>query len=602
MQAKKKGIRGMLSDDANTRIISIDVVRIFLGVLVINLIVYGLMWNLGLKPLIDSSAKAIRLFVTVPVSLELICLILNVIWWMVGERTLNTTFPDSYLYIFVGSLIYALEYGIMVYYMGTFPASIFYMLFPIIGATIYRSWKWLATTATLVGIELVLMQVFPDKIERLMIKNIPTWVNVWFSLHMILLASALSLAVYFLRSNADKRVWEYEARSKARREFIFNMSHEIRTPVTTIMGMDELILREAENEQINEYAANIQSSCKSLLGFLNDILDYSKIESDDMELCLSKYSVGRLITDCYNSVVQLADAKGIKLALAIDSTIPKELVGDESRIRQIIMNLLSNAVKFTKEGTVIFRVSANPLDSRTLELVTSIEDSGVGIAEEDRERLFKAFAKTGNDKNGGTGLGLTIVDHLTRIMGGSISVNSKVNRGSIFTVILPQEIVSKEPLGDIYKYIDENTNIKKGYEAKFEAPNASVLVVDDVKINLMVITSLLKSTKVAISTAKNGKEAIEMCKKKHFDLILMDHLMPNLDGIETLSIIRESVMDGQNSDTPAIALTANVGYGNREDYIKAGFTDYLPKPVSGADLEEKLLKYLPKKLISKRSV
>ncbi|MBQ3891754.1 MAG: response regulator [Lachnospiraceae bacterium] len=452
------------------------------------------------------------------------------------------------------------------------------------------------------GIELVVMQIFPDKIERLMIKNIPTWVNVWFSLHMILLASALSLAVYFLRSNSDKRVWEYEARSKARREFIFNMSHEIRTPVTTIMGMDELILREAENEQINEYAANIQSSCKSLLGFLNDILDYSKIESDDMELCLSKYSVGRLITDCYNSVVQLADAKGIKLALAIDSTIPKELVGDESRIRQIIMNLLSNAVKFTKEGTVIFRVSANPLDSRTLELVTSIEDSGVGIAEEDRDRLFKAFAKTGNDKNGGTGLGLTIVDHLTRIMGGSISVNSKVNRGSIFTVILPQEIVSKEPLGDIYKYIDENTNIKKGYEAKFEAPKASVLVVDDVKINLMVITSLLKSTKVAISTAKNGKEAIEMCKKKHFDLILMDHLMPNLDGIETLSIIRESVMDGQNSDTPAIALTANVGYGNREDYIKAGFTDYLPKPVSGADLEEKLLKYLPKKLISKRSV
>ncbi|MBP5454712.1 MAG: response regulator, partial [Lachnospiraceae bacterium] len=186
--------------------------------------------------------------------------------------------------------------------------------------------------------------------------------------------------------------------------------------------------------------------------------------------------------------------------------------------------------------------------------------------------------------------------------GGSISVNSKVNRGSIFTVILPQEIVSKEPLGDIYKYIDENTNIRKGYEAKFEAPNASVLVVDDVKINLMVITSLLKSTKVAISTAKNGKEAIEMCKKKHFDLILMDHLMPNLDGIETLSIIRESVLDGQNADTPAIALTANVGYGNREDYIKAGFTDYLPKPVSGADLEEKLLKYLQKKLISKRYV
>ncbi|MBP5454369.1 MAG: hypothetical protein J6Y09_07160, partial [Lachnospiraceae bacterium] len=406
--AKKKGIKGMFTDDANTRIISLDVVRIFVSVLVINLIVYGLMWNLGLKPLIDGNSRVVRFFVAVPVSLELICLIFNVIWWMVGERTFESKFPDSYLYIFVGSLIYALEYGIMVYYMGTFQSAIFYMLFPIISTTIYRSWKWLATTSVLVGIELVIMQLFPDKIERVMIKNIPTWVNIWFTLHMVLLATGLSLIVYMMRSNADKRVWEYEARSKARREFIFNMSHEIRTPVTTIMGMDELILREAENEQINEYAANIQSSCKSLLGFLNDILDYSKIESDDMELCLSKYSVGRLITDCYNSVVQLADAKGIKLALAIDSTIPKELVGDESRIRQIILNLLSNAVKFTQEGTVIFRVSANPLDSRTLELVTSIEDSGVGIAEEDRERLFKAFAKTGDDKNGGTGLGLAV--------------------------------------------------------------------------------------------------------------------------------------------------------------------------------------------------
>ena len=600
MLSKKKGFARMLNDSANTRIISFDVVRIFLGVLAINIIVYGLMWNIGLKPLTNGSVEVSRYFMNVPITLELICLVANVLWWMVGTRTYETRFPDSYLYIFVGSLIYALEYGIMVYYMGSFRSAIFYMAFPIVCCTIYRSWKWVATSAFLSSVEVILMMVFPDVVPRAVIKNIPTWLEVWFAVHMLILLTSLSFLVFFLRRTADQKVWEYEARSKARKEFIFSMSHEIRTPVTTIMGMDELILREAENDQINEYAANIQSSCKSLLGFLNDILDYSKIESDDMELCLSKYSVGRLITDCYNSVVQLADAKGIKLALAIDSTIPKELVGDESRIRQIIMNLLSNAVKFTEEGTVIFRVSANPLDSRTLELVTSIEDSGIGIPEEDRERLFKAFAKTGNDKQGGTGLGLTIVDHLTKIMGGSISVNSKLNRGSVFTVILPQEIVSKEPLGDIYKYIDENTNIRKGYEAKFVAPDASVLIVDDVKINLMVITSLLKSTKVMISTAKNGKEAIEMCKKKHFDLILMDHLMPNLDGIETLNIIRESVKDGLNVDTPAIALTANVGYGNKEDYIKAGFTDYLAKPVTGSDLEEKLLKYLPKKLVTKR--
>lgn len=275
------------------------------------------------------------------------------------------------------------------------------------------------------------------------------------------------------------------------------------------------------------------------------------------------------------------------------------LNGDEGRIRQIVTNLLTNAVKYTNEGSVTLKVKGVYSSDDTFVISFMVEDTGIGIAEEDIKNLFTAFRRFDEKTNRnieGTGLGLAISERLSTCMGGNISVMSEKGKGSVFTVTLPQKAVDKQPIGNIWLYNRDDGKQKQSYKPLFTAPDANVLCVDDVPINLVVLTSMLKRTEMRITTAKNGLEAVEIASKERFDLILMDHLMPNMDGIEALAKIREMGDKCPNAKTPVIILTANAIAGSKDEYMQKGFSDYLSKPIDSNELERVLAKHLPDEL------
>lgn len=370
------------------------------------------------------------------------------------------------------------------------------------------------------------------------------------------------------------------AAGAAKTRFLANMSHEIRTPINTIIGMNEMILRENNDSAIEEYAQSVQSASKLLLGLVNDVLDFSKIEAGKLEIIETEYNLSKLLHDVVEGIKARAQSKNLKLEVLIENPLPAVLKGDEIRIRQILNNLLSNAVKYTKEGTVTLKVKGLREEERFL-LHMSVKDTGMGIKEEDLKKLFSRFQRLEEEKNRyieGTGLGLNITRQLAELMDGNIEVSSVYGEGSCFTVIIPQEIVRQEE-------IKEN---RKG----LYAPTAEILVVDDNQMNLMVIGALLKRTAVKLTKAHGGLECLDLCKKNKYDLILMDHMMPDPDGIETLHLLRKD-KESLNRNTEVIVLTANAIAGMSDMYIAEGFNDYLSKPVVAEDLEEMLGKHLP---------
>lgn len=379
--------------------------------------------------------------------------------------------------------------------------------------------------------------------------------------------------------------------STAKSNFLANMSHEIRTPINSVLGMNEMILRESTDKQILEYSQNIQSAGNSLLGLINDILDFSKIEAGKMDLVLDTYNIHKILRDALHMLESRAVGKGLALNIECDENIPSGLLGDENRIRQIITNIVTNGIKYTKVGEVKVSVQCDILSEEEARLVFEISDTGVGISQDNMAKLFNAFQRVDEDHNRnieGTGLGLAITKQLLTLMNGDVFAESEVGKGSVFTVIIPQTIKDKTPVGKFERTVEVK---KSAYKAKFEAEDASVLVVDDVPMNIKVVQALLKKTKMQIDTTTNGNEAFEMCKNKKYDIILMDHMMPEPDGITTLKMIRE---EGINKDTCVIVLTANAIHGVEQEYIEAGFADYLSKPVKGDVLENMLVKYLPK--------
>lgn len=393
---------------------------------------------------------------------------------------------------------------------------------------------------------------------------------------------------------------EAEAANMAKSSFLANMSHEIRTPINAILGMNEMILREEKDPAIRGYAGNIQASGNSLLSIVSDVLDISKIESGKLEIIPVDYEVNSLISDCCNMAAGRAKAKELELLVECADNVPMKLCGDETHIRQIIMNLLTNAVKYTEKGTVKLIVSGRFTDGGFV-LKVDVSDTGIGIAEENLPQLFTQFQRFDLQRNRnieGTGLGLSIVKRLCDLMSGTITARSVLGSGSTFTVELPQKVVDSTPCGGV------NLNYSAGadheYHHSFEAPEAKILAVDDLPVNLLVIANLLKETRIKIDTAGSGRECMDKCSQQKYDLILMDHMMPEMDGVLTFEKLHGD-KSSPNFETPVIMLTANALAGMREQYMDVGFADYVSKPVRGAKLEEAIRRNLPESLIKPAS-
>lgn len=398
-----------------------------------------------------------------------------------------------------------------------------------------------------------------------------------------------------------------ESANKAKSVFLANMSHEIRTPINGILGMDTMLLKECKDKTLRDYALNIQSAGQTLLSLINDVLDISKIESGKMEIVPVSYSVFKVLNDCYNMVAIRAQDKHLELVLDISPELPSVLFGDEVRIRQVINNLLSNAVKYTNEGSITLTVWAEKNDGETtqatslnqIKLCVQVKDTGIGIRERDREKLFKNFVRLDEKRNRnieGTGLGLNLTKQLIDMMGGSIDVESTYGRGSTFTVRLSQQVDDEKPLGDFCKLYKQHTEAENISREQFEAPDAKILVADDMKMNLKVFVGLLKETKIQIDTAINGAEAYALIKKNRYDIIFLDHMMPVMDGVETFRQMK-NLESNPNAGTPVIMLTANAVSDAKVRYMSEGFSDYVAKPVREEILLSTLKKYLPKELI-----
>ncbi len=382
--------------------------------------------------------------------------------------------------------------------------------------------------------------------------------------------------------------------NRSKSDFLANMSHEIRTPINGILGMDTMILRDCDDPQIVEYAENIRIAGGGLLSIINDILDLSKIESGKMEIVPVKYDLFSVLRDCYQMNRMRASENGLEFLIENDPSIPTEFFGDEVRIRQILNNLISNGIKYTREGYVKVNISYGEVGniSDTLNeheyimLVIEVSDTGIGIREEDIDRLFESFTRLEEGRNRnieGTGLGLRITNQLVSLMDGKIEVASEYGKGSTFTVRIPQKILGQKAMGRFAQRLDENAGVEKTNASIFTAPGKKVLVVDDVKMNILVFRGLLKGTEIDVDMAVTGMEALEKTKLQKYDIIFMDHLMPEMDGVEAFRRIKQDRAN-PNADTPVIVLTANAIVGVREMYIKEGFRDYLSKPIEHGEL------------------
>lgn len=395
----------------------------------------------------------------------------------------------------------------------------------------------------------------------------------------------------------ESKVDEARNAAKSKSEFLSNMSHEIRTPINAVLGMNEMISRESDNDQISEYSRNIASSGNMLLALINDILDLSKIESGKVAIIRVEYQLSTVCNDLMNMIKERASKKNLGLKLKINPQIPNYLYGDEVRIRQIILNLLTNAVKYTDEGTITLDVDFVRRSKGQIDLSFSVKDTGRGIKKQDINKLFNSFQRLEEAKNKnieGTGLGLAIVGGYVKLMYGKIDVVSDYGKGSEFIVTIPQRVVKQDEIGEFDFKFNKPAAKGKAYKPSFVAPKAKILAVDDNNMNLLVVKNLLKSTKIRIDFAHGGQECIDKVKNELYDVILLDHMMPEMDGTECLRIMKE---ENLKKKIPVIALTANALSGAKEEYIKLGFDDYLSKPIVPLELENMLRHWLPGWLI-----
>ncbi len=431
-------------------------------------------------------------------------------------------------------------------------------------------------------------------------------------LMFVLIPLAVGFLVWrFMKSTVINRQYETIRQAKdeaerantAKSRFLANMSHEIRTPINTIMGMNEMVMREDATGvpksyfmSMMNYAFDIRNASESLLGLINDLLDMSKIESGKMHLVEQEYDIQDMIRSAASMIRVRSTQKELTFDVVVDEILPKRLYGDDGKIRQIILNLLTNAVKYTKIGGFCLSVSMTERKDDICKLRFSVKDTGIGVKPEDMDKLFTAYERLDEERNSGiqgTGLGLDISRRFAQLMGGELTCESTYGVGTEFILALDQRIVDATPIG-VFTEHDEST-AKGPYIPQFVAPDADILVVDDNPMNLNIIRGLLKATRVFVTTASSGEECLELLENSKFNVILLDHMMPGMDGIETLEHIRE-----KDKDIPVYALTANASAG-AEFYKSKGFNGYLSKPVDTLTLEKTIMQHLPEEMMEKPS-
>ena len=402
------------------------------------------------------------------------------------------------------------------------------------------------------------------------------------------------------RLEADLVVAQKTSENKS--NFLSSVSHELRTPINAVLGLDEMILRESKDEVITEYATDIQNAGKTLLGLVNDILDTSKLDEGKMELIPTEYELSSAINDLINMISVKARDKGLEFNVCVDEQTPHVLYGDEVRLKQIILNILTNAVKYTHQGSVTMDIGFEKYSDDEIFLLVRVKDTGIGIKEEDIDKLFSRFERIEEERNKsieGSGLGMSIVSQLLALMGSKVEVDSVYGKGSDFHFKVLQKVVKWQPIGNFSETYKQMVEQSEEYAVSFVAPQARILVVDDTPMNLTVVKGLLKETEIQITTASGGSQALDLVRDNHYDIIFLDQRMPEMDGVETFHNMQRMSADGTNSShgVPVIALTANAVSGSRESFLKEGFTDYLSKPIDSHQLERMVRNYLPKELI-----
>ena len=391
--------------------------------------------------------------------------------------------------------------------------------------------------------------------------------------------------------NTEREMYAAVQAQDASTAFMTRMSHEMRTPINAILGMNKMILRESKDDAILDYARDVNSAGNYLLSIVNEVLDLAKVTAGRIEIIPEEYDLMDMIRECYSLVRPRAKANRLSFEVDMSDVLPSKLMGDKERVIQVITNLLTNAVKYTPAGRVTLSVQGKISEGRLL-LIVGVTDTGIGVAEENIPYLFDSFRRVGefnNKKIEGTGLGLTITKQLVELMGGSISVESELGKGTTFTVMIPQEIRSVEPCGIFSMGPNGDRRVADRHEV-FDVLGR-ILVVDDVAINLRVFSVLLSNTDIIVDTAISGAEAIDKIKRNKYDIIFIDHLMPGMDGIELKTLI-DSLDDNINSDTPLVMQTANAVVGAKEEYERLGFTDYIAKPIKEEELRKIIRKYI----------
>lgn len=411
--------------------------------------------------------------------------------------------------------------------------------------------------------------------------------------------------IYLYEKESDmvkKQSEELETASRVQNAFFTNMSHEIRTPINSIIGLNEMILRNSKDPEISGYARDIQSSSKMLLDLVNDILDMSKLKQKKMEIVEVEYRPEDIFRDVVEMLQVRMVEKHLDFCVNVDNQLPSVLYGDARHLEQIMINILTNAVKYTNEGRVVLNIESEPVDEDSVRLRIEVKDTGIGIRKEDLDRLYDSFQRVDMEKNinvEGSGLGLSITKQLVDLMDGEIKVDSIYTKGSTFTITVKQKIVNNSPIGEVNLLRSKAKETGAYYEHTFESPEARILLVDDNDMNALVISQLLRDTKVQVDVAKSGAECIAMTKKKFYHVVLMDYMMPDMDGVDTLKIIRKQE-NGLCNETPVILLTANSAMDANRMSEAFGFDSFLEKPIRSDKLESEILRFLPEDIIEFR--